>query len=106
MKTCPVCGRRRLGRSRFCHEHRPKTHRPRKSTNDRDYGARHKAVRAEYARAMEGGFVFLCPRCDLAVDPQLPWDLDHTDDRTGYLGPAHRTCNRRAAAEKKNRRSA
>jgi len=31
------------------------------------------------------------------------WDLDHTDDGLGYLGPAHRTCNRSKGARKGNR---
>jgi hypothetical protein len=36
------------------------------------------------------------------IAPGQPWDLDHTDDRRGYLGAAHRFCNRSAGARKRN----
>jgi hypothetical protein len=43
-----------------------------------------------------------CSRCGELIEPGQPWHLDHRDDRQGYLGPAHATCNLRAAAEKTN----
>ena len=41
-------------------------------------------------------------RCGRRIQPNEPWALDHTDDRTGYLGASHATCNLQAAAHKTN----
>jgi hypothetical protein len=46
---------------------------------------------------MRNGTVFICPRCNEHVDPSQPWDLGHTADRHGYLGPMHIRCNRDTA---------
>jgi hypothetical protein len=43
-----------------------------------------------------------CTRCGRLIVPGSRWDLDHTEDRSGYLGPAHHSCNRRAGAIKGN----
>jgi hypothetical protein len=45
-----------------------------------------------------------CPRCGRPMLPGQPLDLDHTDDRAGYLGMSHSTCNRQAGARKGNAR--
>ena len=39
------------------------------------------------------GFVD-CSRCGKPIHHGDAWDLDHTDDRTGYRGPSHAACNR------------
>jgi hypothetical protein len=38
--------------------------------------------------------VTLCARCGDPMVTTEPLDLDHNDDRTGYLGLSHRSCNR------------
>jgi hypothetical protein len=45
-----------------------------------------------------------CQRCHQPIRAGELWELDHTDDRTGYLGASHRSCNRRAGAAKGNAR--
>lgn len=69
------------------------------------YPAEHRRVRAAYAARMRAGEVFTCPRCGDPVTGS--WHLDHTDDRAGYLGPAHAECNLLASyATAKRRRRA
>ena len=45
-----------------------------------------------------------CPRCGLPMLPGQALDLDHTDDRAGYLGMSHARCNRQAGARLGNQR--
>jgi hypothetical protein len=65
-------------------------------TKARGYGATHKRYRKAWARQVAAGIVN-CARCGHLIEPGAPWDLDHTDDRTGYRGPAHQACNRRTS---------
>lgn len=41
-----------------------------------------------------------CARCGLPMYVSQLLDLDHTDDRAGYLGLSHRACNRRDGQRK------
>jgi hypothetical protein len=51
-------------------------------TKARGYGSRHKALRKMWARQVAAG-IATCVRCGYAIDPSAPFDLDHTDDRSG-----------------------
>jgi hypothetical protein len=67
------------------------------NTTQRGYGYTHQQQRRQWARTMarQGGAE--CARCGGWIDPDQPWDLGHHDwDRTVYVGPEHRLCNRRA----------
>lgn len=74
-------------------------------TTARGYGWRHQQARAAVRPLVESGGA-ACSRCGRLIRPGEPWDLDHTDDRSGYRGPAHRFCNRSAGARKANARRA
>jgi hypothetical protein len=69
----------------------------------RGYGAKHKALRRRWFREVAEGLVH-CARCGGFIHPAEPWDLDHTPDRTGYLGPSHRACNRATATRRAKRK--
>ena len=73
-----------------------------RKTVARGYNAKHKAERARWVPKVKAGGV-QCARCGGLLAPDEPFDLDHTEDRTGYNGPAHVRCNRRAGAIKGNR---
>lgn len=71
----------------------------------RGYGANHRRVRAEVARAVDAGRV-VCWRCGERIIPGEPWDLGHDDSPRAkalgiYRGPEHRHCSRSAGALKR-----
>lgn len=66
---------------------------PKGSSTARGYGVEHRQARAWYIAQHNPGDP--CARCGEGMwDDPRQLDLDHTDDRTGYLGLSHRTCNR------------
>lgn len=62
----------------------------------KDYGPKHQAERLARLREFTPGDP--CARCgDPMTGPLSTIHLDHTDDRTGYLGLSHAACNLGAA---------
>jgi hypothetical protein len=72
-----------------------------RTTTQRGYGRAHQLERQRWTATVNAGSAICC-RCGTPIQPGAPWDLDHTDDRQSYHGPAHRSCNRRAGAIKGN----
>lgn len=100
-RSCKTCGEPSWSpHSPLCLVHRPDeaTRQAQAAKGGRakgGYGQRHKRERARHARLVRAGLAF-CVRCHDAILPDEPWDLDHTEDRRGWAGPAHACCNRRA----------
>ncbi len=70
------------------------------TTGQRGYGNAHQQARRAWQRKVSAGLC-VCTRCGKGIDPNATWDLDHSDDRTHYLGAAHTACNRSAGARKR-----
>jgi hypothetical protein len=69
------------------------------------WGHEHQRRRAAIAPLVNTGHATCC-RCDEPIHAGEEWHLDHSDDRAGYLGVSHATCNLRAAAAVTNGRRA
>ncbi len=65
------------------------------TTTERGYDTRHQAERERWRPTVEAGHAS-CARCNEPIAPDQPWDLGHTDDRTGWTGPECVPCNRAA----------
>jgi hypothetical protein len=68
------------------------TPRPKRSANVRGYGRAHQLVRLKALAEFVDGSP--CPRCELPMHEGQRLDMDHADDRSGYLGLSHSWCNR------------
>lgn len=77
--------------------------RPRPTTTSRGYGAHHQRMRERLKPLVESGQA-VCSRCGRLILPNEHWDLDHRDDRKGYLGASHRACNRGAGKSSRSPR--
>lgn len=64
----------------------------RTNTSRRGYGSAHQKKRDELLAKWRPGDP--CARCGKPMWDKHTIDLGHTDDRTGYRGLEHRTCNR------------
>lgn len=70
------------------------------SRQARGYGTAHVNERKRWAPIVARGEA-CCSRCGRPIAPGALWDLDHTPDRTAYLGPSHQHCNRRAGGKRR-----
>jgi hypothetical protein len=77
--------------------------RPTTSSTARGYDAAHRRERARWRKIIDAEGAD-CSRCGRPIHPGQPFHLDHTADRTGYLGASHAACNVRAAAIEARRR--
>lgn len=76
-------------------------------TAARGYGGSHQKERARWAVILRQRGQLSCARgCGRVIVPGDRWHLDHSDDRTHYIGPSCVRCNTSAGGLKaaRNRR--
>jgi hypothetical protein len=95
-RVCGKAGCPELSQGPMCAAHTRTRDRARGTRQARGYGVAHEKLRAHWAPIVARG-TELCARCGERISPLQAWHLDHTDDRQGYLGPSHASCNTRAA---------
>ena len=71
-----------------------------------DYGYPHQKERRRWAPIVAAGHAtcteLVCLMNSRRITPGTAWDLAHDRIHGGYLGPAHRRCNRSEGARHKN----
>lgn len=92
MRVCAEPGCPELSDKPRCPAHRRQAEQARGTRQQRGYDRRHERHRAAWAPKVATGTV-QCARCGKTINPGQAWHDDHTDDRSGYLGPSHANCN-------------
>lgn len=92
LRVCSEPGCSELVERGRCAAHRREREQYRGSRQSRGYDRAHELKREWWMPRVASGKV-KCSRCHTRISPLEPWHLDHTDDRTGYLGPSHVACN-------------
>ena len=68
------------------------------------YGNEHQKLRAHYKKHVVDPGLGYCWRCGKWLNPAEPWELGHADeDRSKYMGPECRKCNRATAGRRRPR---
>lgn len=92
LKVCAERGCPELTDTTRCPAHTKAKDKARGTRQQRGYDAAHDRLRARWAPKVATGQVN-CARCHKRIGALDEWHLDHTDDRAGYLGPSHASCN-------------
>lgn len=87
---------------RYCTPHQREADAARGTTTARGYGGTHQAERARWKATLRTREV-PCARCGKPIPQGSEFDLGHTDDRTGWIGPEHPECNRSAGGASASR---
>lgn len=81
-----------------CPAHRATAEKARGTRKQRGYDKHHDRLRKQWAPQVATGTI-RCARCHQPIGAGETWALDHTDDRTAYLGPSHTRCNNSAGGK-------
>lgn len=92
-RRCPRCPTIITNGARYCPTCTRAYDTARGTRQARGYDANHDALRATWQARIDSGQVVRCVTCGAALAGR-GWDLGHTADRTGYIGPQCVTCNR------------
>lgn len=90
LKVCAEPGCHVLGSKPRCQEHTRAKDRARGTSAERGYGAKHRRLSE---RERENAIGETCHFCGEPMLEGQALALDHTEDRTGYRGVAHLSCN-------------
>lgn len=101
-RPCSVPGCPTLGVTTRCVEHAREADKARGTRQERGYGSGHDVERAKWVRIIDATG-WPCARCEGRIQPGEDFHLDHTEDRSGYLGPSHAACNLSAAGKARHR---
>lgn len=92
-RICPKPGCPKVMNLRYCIEHEREYEAKRGTREQRGYGSKHKAMRADWAKHVATGLI-PCAKCGNPIESGQAWDLGHADNRSEYTGPEHAACNR------------
>lgn len=102
LRVCAEPGCPHLQPGPRCTDHTRQADKARGTRQQRGYDRSHDRLRRSWKPKVERCEVN-CARCGRLILPSQNWHLDHSDDRSGYLGPSHEACNTSAGGKAAHR---